>query len=99
MSDLPKCDCREEVHSAFASIDVKTTRDEPFIFHNDSARDSHILSCKELGMPLFWTDLVIGGTFKFFHHIYNIRGLRNGHYVPFVFTLLSDRTQTTYKYM
>ena len=28
-----------------------------------------------------------------------MHGLWNGHYVPLVFTLLSDKTQTTYKYM
>lgn len=85
-------------------MDIKTNRDESFLLFNDSAKGIVIFSCtKNLGCLCFVTDLFIDGTFKccakFFHQLYSIHGLQKGHYVPLVFTLLSDKMQTTYKYM
>ena len=31
--------------------------------------------------------------------MYNIHGLKNGHYVPLVFTLLSDKSELVYRKM
>ena len=43
MPALPKC--REEVHRAFDSIDVKTNNDKPFILYNYSVKRMVIFSC------------------------------------------------------
>jgi hypothetical protein len=45
--------------------------------------------------------LYVDGTFKsapqFFHQLFTIRGLSNGHYVPLAFSLLTNKHQTSYE--
>jgi len=101
MPTLPKS--REEVHSALDGMDIKTNRDELFLLCNDSTKGLVIFSSKKnLECLCSATDIFIDGTFKccakFFLQLYSIHGLLNGHYVPLVFTLLCDKSQTTYKF-
>ena len=83
---------------ALDSIDVKTIIDESCIIYNNSAKGIFIFPRAEnLERLCSVTELFIDGTFKccskFFHQFYSIYVLWNVHYVPLVFTLLSDETE------
>ena len=46
-------------------------------------------------------ELYVDGTFKsalkFFHQLFIIHGLSNGHYIPLAFFLLANKRQTSYE--
>jgi hypothetical protein len=87
---------RDEVHDAIDKMDIKTNKEEPFVLHNDRETGIIIFSCTSNLRCLCneVQEIFIDGSFKccskYFLQIYNIHGLKNEHYVPLVFTLLSE---------
>ena len=86
-------------------MDIKTNKDEPFVLHNDRKTEIIISSCTSNPRCLCneVQEIFIDDTFKccskYFLQMYNIHGLRNGHYVPLVFTLLSGKSELVYRKM
>jgi hypothetical protein len=91
-----------EVHDAIDKMDIKTNKDEPFVLHNDRETGIIIFSCTSNLRCLCneVQEIFIDGTFKccskYFLQMYNIHGLKNGHYVPLVFILLSGKSELVF---
>ncbi|XP_064483053.1 uncharacterized protein LOC135395896 [Ornithodoros turicata] len=98
---LPKS--REDVHKILASSASLTTtnRGESFVLANDSSMGVVVLSCASNVSFLCTLDKIfMDGTFrsctKYFKQLFTIHGLRNGIYVPLVFSLLPSKEETRY---
>ena len=94
----------EETHEALSAVQVLTSLKEQFLLVNDSEKNIVMFSCKTNLQFLSSIDvLYVDGTFKsvptFFHQLFTIHGLNNGHYVPLAFFLLTNKHQTSYEYV
>jgi hypothetical protein len=83
---------------------VLTSLKEQFLLVNYSEKNIVMFSCRNNLQFLSFIDvLYVDGTFKsvptFFHQIFTIHGLNNGHYVPLAFFLLTNKHQTSYEYV
>ena len=84
---------------------ISKHKDEPFVLHNDRETGIIIFSCTSNLRCLCneVQEIFIDGTFKccskYLLQMYNIHGLKNGHYVSLVFTLLSGKSELVYRKM
>ena len=100
---LPKN--REDVHHALEEIQSSTVtnKGEHFILKNDLESGIVVLSCASNMRFLVNSaeELFVDGTFKccpkYFHQMYTVHGLKNGHFVPLIYALLPDKRELTYK--
>jgi hypothetical protein len=85
-------------------MNIQTNKFENFLPINDIEKEMIICTCtcqKNLEC-LSVSELFMDGTYKccpkFFKQLYTIHGLRNGHYVPLVFVLLSGKSECVYNH-
>jgi hypothetical protein len=83
-----------ETHEVLPKMNIQTNKFEDFLQINDIEKGMIMFTCqKKLECLSDVSELFMGGTYKccpkFFKPLYTIHGLRNGHYVPLVFVLLS----------
>jgi hypothetical protein len=79
---------------------VLLTSKEQFLLVNNSGKNIVMFSCKtNLQFLIFIHVLYVDGTFKpvpkFFHQIFTIHRLKNGHYMPLAFFLLNNKHPTS----
>ena len=83
-----------ETHEVLPKMNIQTNKFEDFLQINDIEKGMIMFTCqKKLECLSDVSELFMDGTYKccpkFFKPLYTIHGLRNGHYVPLVFVLLS----------
>lgn len=91
----------QEVHSAVEKLKPTTSKGEKFLFINSFEHNIIVFSCETNIRILCDTDILyMDGTFsyctKYFLQMFTIHGLKNGHYVPLLFSLLPDKRTNTY---
>lgn len=96
---LPKN--RGEVHCAVANLNVKTSKDETFVFINSGDHNIIVFSCTTNVQVLSRSvRIYLDGTFNYcaqhFYQFFTIHGFTNGHYIPLFFCLLPDKKTQTY---
>lgn len=92
----------EEVQKALSKLNPQTTRGEDFLMVNDENGKLIIFCCKTNLTFLCKSKVIyMDGTFQYcakhFKQMFTIHGFFNGHYIPLVFCLLSDKNSNTYK--
>jgi hypothetical protein len=91
-----------ELHDAIESYNMKTVRNESFLFINDRSNNIIAFSCATNLESLKSTRILfIDGTFKtspaLFHQIFTVHTIINNIHVPLIYFLLSDKTASSYK--
>lgn len=99
---LPKT--TEEVQMFLNSINLKTSKEEPFMLCNDLSENIVLFSCNtNIEFLCQQTTLYMNGTFefctKFFGQLFTIHAYFNDVYVPVVFCLLKNKAKCTYSTM
>ena len=83
-------------------MNIQTNKLENFLPINDIEKGMIICTCQKNLECLSVSELFMDGTYKcfpkFFKQLYTIHGLRNGHYVPLVFVLLSEKSECVYNH-
>lgn len=93
----------EELHLALTNLgEIKTNRDEIFLFINNSVKNIVAFSTQSNLKHLTECDvLYVDGTFKScprpFYQLFIIHGAKNANYTPLVFFLLTGKTKEIYK--
>ena len=92
----------EETHEALNAVQVQTSSKQQFLLLNDAEKNIVMFSYKtNLQFLSSIYVLYVDGTFKsapkFFHQLFTIHVLRNGHYVPLAFFLLANKHQTSFE--
>lgn len=90
-----------DVHDALNAIIVETNKGENFLLVNDDASNIIIFSCHtNLRILCEMESIYVDGTFRYctkhFLQLFTIHGLKNGYYIPLVFCLLPNKTESTY---
>lgn len=91
----------EELHTILSKLDIKTNRNENFLFINDDKENIVAFSCAtNLRILCNIETVYVDGTFtycpKFFTQMFTIHGFENGHYIPLIFCLLPNKRKSTY---
>lgn len=90
-----------ESHQVLASLNLKTNRNEDFLFINNEEDNIVVFTC-ETNLRLLseiqcvYMDGTFGYCLKFFYQLFTIHGFKNGHYIPLVFCLLTNKRAETY---
>lgn len=93
-----------EVHQALCQVDTQSNFGETMLKVNDSLNNIIMFSTDSNLKYLCTRDKIfVDGTFtycsKFFHQLFTIHSVENGHYIPLVFFLLSNKLEETYTFM
>lgn len=91
-----------EVHEYLDSIQIRTIRDEDFLFYNNMSNNIVIFSCKSNIKLLCQQEIIlVDGTFdyctKHFLQMFTIHSYVNNMYIPVAYCLLKDKKEETYK--
>jgi hypothetical protein len=91
------------VHDALESIQIKTNQNQNFLHVNDKEKHIIIFSCHtNLKFLSTSSKIYVDGTFshctQFFKQVFTVHGYKNGHYVPLMFALLTDKTAQSYEH-
>lgn len=92
-----------KTHEVLPKMNIQTNKFEDFLQINDIEKGMIMYTCqKNLECLSDVSELFMDGTYKccpkFFQQLYTIHGLRNGHYVPLVFVLLSGKSECVYNH-
>jgi len=96
-----------EVHAALTNLDtstISTYKGENILLINDSILNIICFSTiTNLEFLCTCEKIFVDGTFefcsKYFYQLFTIHSLKNGHYIPLVFTLLPNKLSSTYQYL
>lgn len=96
---LPKNE--QDVYVAIENLCVKTNKEEEFCIKLSATDKIIIFSCfTNLHYLCSLETVYMDGTFQFctqfFHQMFTIHGFDNGHYVPLVFNLITNKTTECY---
>lgn len=99
-SSLPKS--IEEVFQVLENYNPTTCKNENFLFINCENTKLVVFTCetniRELcRAPQIYMDGTFSYCTKFFYQLFSIHGLKNGHYVPYMFCLLENKQSKTYE--
>jgi hypothetical protein len=88
-------------NEAISAVQVLTSSKEQFLLVNDSEKNIVMFSCKTnlqflSFLYVLYVDGILKSAPKFFHQLFKIHGISNGHYVPLEFFLLAKKHQTSY---
>ena len=91
-----------EIHEALSAVQVLTNSREQFLLVNDSGeKNSVMFSCKTnlqflSSIDVLYFDDTFKSASKFFHQLFTVHGLSNGHHVALAFFLLANKHQKPY---
>lgn len=93
-----------EVHTALNNLDTNTYKGENLLLINDNMLNIICFSTKSnLEFLCSCDKIFVDGTFefcsKYFYQFFTIHGLKNGHYIPLIFSLLPNKLPSTYEYL
>lgn len=96
---LPKT--LSKLHSALKHYNVRTNRDENFLYLNDKINNVVAFSCDtNLTFLRQVKTIFVDGTFKacpkLFYQIFTIHAVKDNVYIPLVFFLLPDKSTVSY---
>jgi len=91
-----------EVHSALPLLQLNTYKGENFLLYNNETENIVCFTTKSNLKFLCSRDKIfVDGTFeycaKFFLQLFTIHCVKNGHYIPLVFSLLLNKSSKTYE--
>lgn len=92
----------QEIHDILKTFKVETSKNENFLLLNDEHHNLIIFACSSNLNCLTNSETVyLDGTFtyctKFFKQLVTLHGFINGHYIPLIFCLLSDKSPLSYE--
>ena len=84
-------------------LNEKQWASELLLQTNDNVNGLIIFSClSNIQCLCSVSEIFMDGTYKccpkFFSRLYTIHGLKNGHYIPLVYALLSGKSESTYRH-
>lgn len=90
-----------EVHETAINLDIKTSKDESFLFVNNVNENIIVFSCESnVRIAALTNRIYLDGTFdyctKYFCQLFSIHGFLNGHYIPLFFCLLPSKQSQCY---
>ena len=80
-----------EVFASLEELAPKTNQEEPFLLVNNKEKNIVVFSCYRNLHFLSSLDGTFNFCPKFFKQFFTIHGLKNGHYTPLVFCLLTNQ--------
>jgi hypothetical protein len=90
----------EKTHEILSAVIVLTHSKEQYLLVNDSENNILMFSCKTnlkflRSTDVLYVDRTFKSTPKFFHQLFTIHGLSNGHFVSLAFFVLAKKHQTS----